>query len=746
MKYLGSSIIKASKKVLASSGNSPIALGKRILEVVQQEGLRGFINRSWLWLCLSGAQPIKSRHWLEIHTYPSQKKADGSGTCDEQLKVSVIVPNFNHAQYLPKRLQSIANQTYTNTEYILLDDRSSDNSRDILTQFAERHPDKTTCLFNERNSGGVFHQWAAGFAAAKGELIWIAESDDYCTENFLEELVVAFCNPAIRIAFCRTEFVRGIDEDPVWNKHGGGFDIWRNKFVASAHALTKQAWVMMNIIPNVSGAIFRHPGNLTLLEDPTWRSMRLCGDWIFFTSLARGGLVAYNPEPTNYYRQHTYNTSVTAQKEEIYYREHQLVQSYLQRLYHLEPEDLSRLENYVYRHWCIHHGISSKKKFELFFAAPPPSSASSGKEYLNIAIITYALIGGGGETLPLMLANLLHQRGHAVTVIDFNQLPSEPTVKKMLSREIPLLTLENPLLLRSILSDMAIDVVHSHHAWVDMTVASLLTGNSSCKHLVTLHGMYEMMTPELFSNLRDSLEQVDQFAYTAEKNLAPFSRDFQSRKHFVRINNAVLAEACEPIARSELGIGAGDFVLCFVARGRPDKGWQEAIEAVLLANERSQRDIHLLLIGDGEEPKRLQPIHKGNKHLHFLGFQGQIRRYFGCADMGFIPSRFQGESAPLVLIDSLMTGKPVLASDIGEIQMMLQTEAGLAGEVFALRDWQIAIESLAEIIHNLADDRAYFDSLAGRVPAAARKFDPLVMVETYEGVYRELCKESIKNP
>ena len=52
------------------------------------------------------------------------------------LFVSIIVPNFNYAKYLPQRLDSIFGQTYQDFEVILLDDCSTDNSREIIEQYS----------------------------------------------------------------------------------------------------------------------------------------------------------------------------------------------------------------------------------------------------------------------------------------------------------------------------------------------------------------------------------------------------------------------------------------------------------------------------------------------------------------------------------------------------------------------------------------------------------------------------------
>jgi glycosyltransferase involved in cell wall biosynthesis len=359
--------------------------------------------------------------------------------------------------------------------------------------------------------------------------------------------------------------------------------------------------------------------------------------------------------------------------------------------------------------------------------------------------VIYALVAGGGETLPLMIANLLHQRGHTVIVLDFHQLPSEPGVRAMLDPAIPLLRLTQPPLLHAILVDMGVDIVHSHHAWVDMTIAALLPRERRVKHVVTMHGMYELMTPELFASLQSNIESVDAFVYTAEKNLAPFAPELRARKDFVRINNAVIARPYGPISRVDLGLADHDFVLCMVARGIPEKGWQEAIQAVLLANQHSARSIHLLLIGDGAEPERLKPLYGHEARIHFLDFQANIRSFFACSDMGFIPSRFQGESFPLVLIDCLATGRPVLASAIGEISRMLATSKGTAGVLFPLDDWQVPIRPLAMQIAQLANDPVRYQELCSCVPEASSQFDPERMVMAYEDVYLSLCN-SVKFP
>jgi len=57
-----------------------------------------------------------------------------------------------------------------------------------------------------------------------------------------------------------------------------------------------------NLIPNVSGALLRHPGEMPFLDDEAWQAMQLAGDWLFYLELIKGGLVAFSPETTDYHR------------------------------------------------------------------------------------------------------------------------------------------------------------------------------------------------------------------------------------------------------------------------------------------------------------------------------------------------------------------------------------------------------------------------------------------------------------
>lgn len=715
-------------------GSIPLTID-RIFRVLMREGIRGLIGRANILMHGAGFNSRKQLPPSHV-LYGKLQSLD----CNFRPKVSIIVPNFNHAGYLPERLESIYNQTYTNFEVILLDDYSSDESVPVLRDYAERYPEKTIFNFNEVNSGGVFNQWKKGFELATGELIWIAESDDFCSLNLLEELVRCFQNSAVMLAFSRTRFMRGVPPLEVWTSEEYlsdiNLDTWDRPFIKSAHAMVKSGWAIKNVVPNVSAAVFRNSGKMSLLNEAEWLGLQMCGDWVFYLSIIRGGLVAYSPLATNFYRQHPLNTSVNAQKEELYYREHEVVAKYLTKLYLLDRSDLEKQEKHLYKHWCNRHGQSQlgefRKLYDIDRVWPLPVDVDRKP---NIVMAVYALAAGGGETFPIMLANLLHARGYAVTLVNYNQQKTELGVKNMLLASIPLLELVKLELADAIFYDMGIELVHSHHAWVDVTLATILINSKNIKQIVSMHGMYEMLMPAQLNSLMPLLSRrIDRFVFTAEKNLLPFTPEFQKEKGFCKIDNALALKDITPISRAELHVDADDFVLCLVARAIPEKGWEEAIHAVAWASARSNRKIHLILIGEGPEYDRLK-LQMHHEFVHFMGFRSNIRDYFATSDIGFLPSRFKGESFPLVLIDCLHSGRPVLASNVGEIRNMLQSNDGLAGELFDLVDWAIPIEAVGQIILKLANDTCSYKQLLGCVPLAASKFDPEVMVDKYESVY-----------
>lgn len=217
--------------------------------------------------------------------------------------ISILVPNYNHSKYLVERLESIFNQTYQDYELILLDDCSTDESWSIILTYAN-HPKVSYIERNSQNSGSPFGLWEKGFSLAKGELIWIAESDDVAALDFLEGLVAKFVSKDIVLAHCRSnDFI----EDMNYSKKNNWLDdldegFQDKDYIADGKWLLKKIGRFKCPVLNVSSAIFRKD-ILKNIEIP--KSYRYSGDWLFWAQLFMNGKIVYMSDTRNYFRIHS---------------------------------------------------------------------------------------------------------------------------------------------------------------------------------------------------------------------------------------------------------------------------------------------------------------------------------------------------------------------------------------------------------------------------------------------------------
>ena len=98
--------------------------------------------------------------------------------------VSIIINNYNYERFLPEAIDSAINQTYQNTEVIVVDDCSTDNSRDVIASYG----DQIIPVYHQEN-GKQAAAFNSGFAISKGEIIIFLDADDYLFPNAVENIV-----------------------------------------------------------------------------------------------------------------------------------------------------------------------------------------------------------------------------------------------------------------------------------------------------------------------------------------------------------------------------------------------------------------------------------------------------------------------------------------------------------------------------------------------------------------------------
>ncbi|MEZ4914704.1 MAG: glycosyltransferase [Chitinophagales bacterium] len=225
---------------------------------------------------------------------------------NETTIVSVILPNYNHALFLSKRIDSILAQTYQNFELIILDDCSTDNSCEIIEDYCAKFPEKITFIQNGTNSGSPFVQWNKGAAIAKGEYIWIAESDDFCEPDLLEKSVAILeKNANVGLVYCNSkridenEQVFGFTAD--WTKNEKELD-WENGFVAEGKIFVQAYLARACIISNASAVVFRK--NIFIQIGKADTTFKMSADWLTWIKMLAISDVAYIAQALNYHRKH----------------------------------------------------------------------------------------------------------------------------------------------------------------------------------------------------------------------------------------------------------------------------------------------------------------------------------------------------------------------------------------------------------------------------------------------------------
>jgi glycosyltransferase involved in cell wall biosynthesis len=222
------------------------------------------------------------------------------------VEVSVIIPNYNHSAFLKQRIDSVLNQTYQNFELIILDDCSTDDSKEVIETYSS-HPKVSHIIFNSVNSGSPFIQWEKGINLAKGEYIWIAESDDWCEPSLLEELLTGIKKDKdCVISYCQMYYINGSNAIKWQSNHH-----YLSEIVDSKNFIENYLAVKVSIY-NASMAIFKKDKFQYVSREYT--TYKFSGDRLFWIQIARQGKTHISGKLLNYFRKHDKDVSSKAYK------------------------------------------------------------------------------------------------------------------------------------------------------------------------------------------------------------------------------------------------------------------------------------------------------------------------------------------------------------------------------------------------------------------------------------------------
>jgi glycosyltransferase involved in cell wall biosynthesis len=183
----------------------------------------------------------------------------------------------------------------------------------------------------------------------------------------------------------------------------------------------------------------------------------------------------------------------------------------------------------------------------------------------------------------------------------------------------------------------------------------------------------------------------------------------------------------------------GLFTFGMVSRGIEEKGWLQAVAAFQRATLNPSFDARFILVGEGPTIDQLKSRVEQSGNLRdrvvFAGYQAHPEEFICSFDVGVLPSFYQAESLPNVIIEYLAHSLPVIATQWAGIPEMIRTDDGVAGVLVGFSaDGKPSVDELSDAMLRLATDRTRYLSCLKQVSAARSAFDIELCLDSYAEV------------
>ncbi len=222
--------------------------------------------------------------------------------------ISIIIPCYNQAQYLPETLQSVLNQTYKNWECVIVNDGSPDNTEEIATKWQNKD---SRFIYLKKENGGLADARNYGIKASKGKYILPLDSDDLIATTYIEKAIkILDENDNIGVVYSKANF----------------FGNRKGKWKIPKHSIKRS--LLFNTI--FCSAVFRHSD---FAKTNGYNTNMLYGyeDWDFWLSLFETGAIVYRiDEPLFLYRIHSKSMVRSFNLEKLTFLHSQLINNHLE--------------------------------------------------------------------------------------------------------------------------------------------------------------------------------------------------------------------------------------------------------------------------------------------------------------------------------------------------------------------------------------------------------------------------------
>ena len=176
--------------------------------------------------------------------------------------ISVVITNYNYGKFLNKSIRSVIAQTYKNIEIILIDDCSTDNSKDIYEEF-----NKKIKIIEHKKNKGIVETRNEAIDIIKGDFLCFLDADDYFDNDYIENLYQVLIENEADVVY------------PNWRLFGNT----NEKFIFDEFDEKKLQLQEIHITP---ASLVRKSG----IKNLRFESKEVAEDWDFFVRLSLLGV------------------------------------------------------------------------------------------------------------------------------------------------------------------------------------------------------------------------------------------------------------------------------------------------------------------------------------------------------------------------------------------------------------------------------------------------------------------------
>lgn len=677
------------------------------------------------------------------------------------MRVSVVIPLYNHAQFIEKALVSVLEQTHPDVETIVIDDGSKDNSADLAEAVLARYPHRPSKIVRQANQG-AHNAINNGLALATGDFLTILNSDDYYAPERLAVCVAELSQRKAECAFTLVTHINQRGEELAANDPARG---WYSRSLAAETTAVSISYMLLmsNIAVSSGNIVFSR----RLWEKSAgFRPYKLAHDWDFLMQGIPFNEPIFIKQPLYYYRIHEGNAShevnqFLAEESKAIYRD------YFVRIAKQKPENpyAPSFENWPYALLGFQHRSLMLEAIKSLVTYPSAKKQEGQETYQPIrplvaekgeaiTLISHDFSLSGAPRLVADIAIYLQEQGYKVHVVGLHggELAKELTARGIghsllfgrlagrLHRWLPqrfkhLLTplcvllhahkLKGTLLFNTTVSQIALLSVMLLMPWKKFIWYIHESNPPSSLHVFS-------MRSRLFEKLKAAYEKRGKFQlWFGSKGTAElWAREGAVGKvmYWSGIGSGTTPNAERPIQRI-LTAGTVD----------PRKGSHYLFEAFVACHEQKliPADTRLTIVGFLDYYTEfafdflLRIVRSGYQHrVDLVGIcsKAQLDRCFDEADV-YVQASVM-ECLPIALLTAMSRSMPVITTDVdGCLEAIPDAEHGW---LCPARDVAALTQALAEAVNEpekarakAAKAKAFFDATFAR-EATAKKLEDAI--------------------